>query len=45
MELQDLLNKTYPLKLGYVGVVCRGQKVFYKLVYKQDIDSNKSIKQ
>jgi dynamin 1-like protein len=25
--LNDLMNKTYPLKLGYVGVVLRG--IFY----------------
>lgn len=24
--LNDIMNKTYPLKLGYVGVVCRGHK-------------------
>lgn len=24
--LNDVMNRTYPLKLGYVGVVCRGHK-------------------
>jgi len=24
--LNDLMNQTYPLKLGYVGVVMRGSK-------------------
>ena len=23
--MKDLLNETYPLKLGYVGVICRGE--------------------
>ncbi|CAD8161520.1 unnamed protein product [Paramecium octaurelia] len=32
--LNDLLNQTYPLQLGYVGVIMRGQK---------DIQKNKTI--
>jgi len=24
--MNDIMNKTYPLKLGYVGIVCRGHK-------------------
>jgi dynamin 1-like protein len=34
--LNDLMNKTYPLKLGYVGVVLRGIK---------DIEEKKTIQQ
>lgn len=34
--INDLMNKTYPLKLGYVGVICRGPK---------DIEEKKTIKQ
>jgi dynamin 1-like protein len=32
--MNDLLNKTYPLLLGYFGVICRSPK---------DIENNKSI--
>lgn len=35
-KMNDLMNKTYPLKLGYVGVICRNHK---------DIEEKKSIQQ